>query len=273
MFDSLRSAFQGVAKSLGERELAEKDVDEALLGLEASLLDSDVALEVVDGLKSDLKERLVGASVGRRDVEAFVRGSLVEFVSMLLDGAGSVDLPGGISRKKGGGRRRRQARPVRGGVRRHQRDREDHQPGEGGAHAAAREVLRGAGRGRHVPRRGDRADQGARGQARPEAHSAELRRGSGRRGAGRRPVREIAQDGLRAGRHGRQDADQQEPHGADVQDRVGRPPRPHDIRGRLAGRERHGQPGARVPRARPVQRLHTDQDRRGRQGGERRSPW
>ena len=53
MFDSLRKAFSNAAKSLGEKELNEKDIEDILFELEISLLESDVAGEVIDSIKSD----------------------------------------------------------------------------------------------------------------------------------------------------------------------------------------------------------------------------
>ena len=61
MFDSLRKAFSNAAKSLGEKELNEKDIEDILFELEISLLESDVAGEVIDSIKSDLKEKLIAA--------------------------------------------------------------------------------------------------------------------------------------------------------------------------------------------------------------------
>jgi fused signal recognition particle receptor len=55
MFEKLRSAFSDAAKSLGEKELNEKDIESILFELEISLLESDVAGEVIDEIKSDLK--------------------------------------------------------------------------------------------------------------------------------------------------------------------------------------------------------------------------
>ncbi|KER05832.1 signal recognition particle-docking protein FtsY, partial [Marine Group I thaumarchaeote SCGC AAA799-E16] len=43
MFDKLRSAFSNAAKSFGEKELNEKDIEDILFELEISLLESDVA--------------------------------------------------------------------------------------------------------------------------------------------------------------------------------------------------------------------------------------
>ena len=62
MFDSLRDAFSNVSKSFGEKELKEKDIEQILFELEISLLESDVATEVVDSIKSDLKQKLIGSS-------------------------------------------------------------------------------------------------------------------------------------------------------------------------------------------------------------------
>ena len=100
MFDSLKSAFSNAAKSLGERELKEKDVDAVLYDLELSLLESDVAVEVIDSIKSDLKDRLVGTSVEKKETESFVKNSLIEIISGLFEGAGTVDLLDNIARKK-----------------------------------------------------------------------------------------------------------------------------------------------------------------------------
>ncbi len=66
MFENLRSAFSNVAKSLSEKELKEKDIDEVLSQLEISLLESDVATEVTDGIKDDLKKKLPGAKGGKQ---------------------------------------------------------------------------------------------------------------------------------------------------------------------------------------------------------------
>ena len=76
MFDKLRKAFSSAAKSLGEKELNEKDIEDILFELEISLLESDVATEVIDSIKSELKEKLVGTSVDKHEIEKFVKNSL-----------------------------------------------------------------------------------------------------------------------------------------------------------------------------------------------------
>ena len=100
MFDSLKSAFSNVAKSFGEKELKEKDIDDILFELEISLLESDVATEVIDAIKSDLKEKLIGTSVDKNEIENFVKNSLIEFISSLFDDAGTIDLLDNITKKK-----------------------------------------------------------------------------------------------------------------------------------------------------------------------------
>lgn len=100
MFDKLRNAFSTAAKSLGEKELKEKDIEDILFELEISLLESDVATEVIDAIKSDLKEKLIGAKVEKNAIEAFVKESLIKSISKLFDDAGTIDLLANISAKK-----------------------------------------------------------------------------------------------------------------------------------------------------------------------------
>ena len=99
MFEKLSNAFSNVAKSLGEKELKENDIDDMLTQLEVSLLESDVATEVIDNIKSDLKEKLVGVKVNKKEIEDFVRKSLIENISSIFDEAGSFDLISDIKLK------------------------------------------------------------------------------------------------------------------------------------------------------------------------------
>jgi len=100
MFENLRNAFSSVAKSLGEKELKEKDIDEVLFQLEIALLESDVAVEVIDSIKSDLKEKLIGTKVNKNEIEKFVKDSLIETISGLFESAGKIDLLSNIASKK-----------------------------------------------------------------------------------------------------------------------------------------------------------------------------
>ena len=88
MFDKLRIAFSSAAKSFSEKELKEKDIEDILFELEISLLESDVASEVIDSIKSDLKEKLIGSKVDKNEIENFVKNSLIQTISSLFEAAG-----------------------------------------------------------------------------------------------------------------------------------------------------------------------------------------
>ena len=100
MFDKLRTAFSNVAKNLGEKELNEDDIDGVLFDLEVSLLESDVASEVINSIKDDLKDRLVSSRVDKSEVSAFVRSGLIRLISGMFDDAGTVDVLEEIRAKK-----------------------------------------------------------------------------------------------------------------------------------------------------------------------------
>jgi fused signal recognition particle receptor len=100
MFDNLRNAFSSAAKSLGEKELKENDIEEVLFQLEISLLESDVATEVIDSIKADLKEKLIGTKVNRKEIEQFVKQSLIQSISGLFDSVGKIDIISKIASKK-----------------------------------------------------------------------------------------------------------------------------------------------------------------------------
>jgi len=100
MFENLRNAFSNAAKSFSEKELKDKDIDEILFQLEISLLESDVAVEVIDALKVDLKEKLIGTKVNKNEIESFVRKNLIQNISDLFDSAGNIDILSKIELKK-----------------------------------------------------------------------------------------------------------------------------------------------------------------------------
>ena len=100
MFDNLRGAFSSTVKSLGEKELKEKDIEDVLFELEIALLESDVAVEVIDSVKSDLKAKLIGLKINKNEIEKFVRDSLISIVSALFDGTEKIDLFERINEKK-----------------------------------------------------------------------------------------------------------------------------------------------------------------------------
>jgi fused signal recognition particle receptor len=103
MFEKLRNAFSSAAKSFGQKELKEKDIDAVLFELEVALLESDVATEVIDSLKSDLKQKLIGATVEKEQIANIVKQSLREHISNMFDSAGKIDILSNIEKKKSTG--------------------------------------------------------------------------------------------------------------------------------------------------------------------------
>jgi len=103
MFEKLRNAFSSAAKSFGQKELKEKDIDKVLFELEVALLESDVATEVIDSLKSDLKQKLIGATVEKEQIANIVKQNLREHISNMFDSAGKVDIISNIEKKKSKG--------------------------------------------------------------------------------------------------------------------------------------------------------------------------
>lgn len=99
MFDKLRNAFSSAAKSFGQKELKEKDIDEVLFDLEIALLESDVATEVIDSIKSDLKQKSIGLTVEKEQIANVVKHVLRENISTMFDAAGKIDILQNIKKK------------------------------------------------------------------------------------------------------------------------------------------------------------------------------
>ncbi len=100
MFEKLRNAFSSAVKSFGQKELNEKDIDKVLFELEVALLESDVATEVIDSLKDDLKQKLIGATVEKEQIANTVKQNLRKHISDMFDSAGKIDILSNIQKKK-----------------------------------------------------------------------------------------------------------------------------------------------------------------------------
>ena len=86
MFDKLREAFSSLTKVISEKKLSEKDLDEALYNFQLTLLESDVAQEVVDSLVASLKTEMTGLKVERsKDTGSLVRGRNAEATHQVVD--------------------------------------------------------------------------------------------------------------------------------------------------------------------------------------------
>jgi fused signal recognition particle receptor len=102
LFDKLREAFSSLTKVVSERKLSAKDLDEAFFNFQLSLLESDVAEEVVNKLVSDLKAEMTGSSVERsKDTSSLVKEKLRGSIAGVFAKAGEVDVVQRIKEKKG----------------------------------------------------------------------------------------------------------------------------------------------------------------------------
>ena len=100
MFDNLRNAFSSAAKSFSEKELKDKDIEDVLFQLEIALMESDVATEVIESIKTTLKEQLVGTKINKNEIENFVKNSLIQSISGLFDSLPKIDIMANIESKK-----------------------------------------------------------------------------------------------------------------------------------------------------------------------------
>ena len=93
MFEKLREAFSSLAKVVSERKLSEKEVDEVLFNFQLTLLESDVAQEVVDKLTADLRTQFAGIKIERsKDASALIREKLRSSILDVFYKAGKVDV-------------------------------------------------------------------------------------------------------------------------------------------------------------------------------------
>jgi len=101
MFDKLKKAFSSAAKSIGQKELSEKDLDESLFDLNVSLLESDVSQDVIDDLSKQLKQKLIGIRLQKDEsAEQIMSDTLKDSFSSILAKAGSIELINEIKSRK-----------------------------------------------------------------------------------------------------------------------------------------------------------------------------
>ncbi|HKR57716.1 MAG TPA: signal recognition particle receptor subunit alpha, partial [Candidatus Nitrosopolaris sp.] len=101
MFDQLRKAFSNAAKSIGQRELSEKDLNSILLDLQLGLLESDVAQEAIDEMSTKLKRELAGLRLEKdHDAEELVRSRFQAVIAEMFVNAGELDIINRIKLKK-----------------------------------------------------------------------------------------------------------------------------------------------------------------------------
>ena len=101
MFDQLRKAFSNATRSLVQRELTEKDIDNILSDLEIALLQSDIAQEVIDDLAVKLKKDLVGIRLEKgQNVDDIIISKFQNSFVEIFSEAGDLDILKEIKLKK-----------------------------------------------------------------------------------------------------------------------------------------------------------------------------
>jgi len=101
LFEKLREAFSSLTKVVSEKKLSEKDLDEALQNFQITLMESDVAQEVVESMAGSLKAQMTGLSVERsKDAGSLVRERLRSIMTDIFTKAGSADVFKLIDEKK-----------------------------------------------------------------------------------------------------------------------------------------------------------------------------
>lgn len=101
MFDKLKKALSGAAKSIGQKEINEKILDSTLLDLQLDLLESDVAQEVVDDLSAGLKKDLLGLKLEKgQEAGQIIENELQKLVAGMFARAGRLDIVEKIRAKK-----------------------------------------------------------------------------------------------------------------------------------------------------------------------------
>jgi fused signal recognition particle receptor len=101
MFDQLRKAFSNATRSLVQRELTEKDIDNILSDLEIALLQSDIAQEVIDDLVVKLKKDLVGVRLEKgQNVDDIIISKFQNSFVEIFSEAGDLDILKEIKLKK-----------------------------------------------------------------------------------------------------------------------------------------------------------------------------
>lgn len=101
MFDRLKTRVSRFTKQLTRRALTQKDIEDILEELETGLLESDVALEVVDKIMQETRDRLTGKSYGvTESVPRTARDAIMEAIRDVL-GVEGFSLLDEISRAKG----------------------------------------------------------------------------------------------------------------------------------------------------------------------------
>jgi len=87
LFDKLKNAFTKFQEAILTKTIQEEDITEALSTLELNLLESEVAIEVIDFIKFELKNKFTGIRVERKtNMKELMLNQLKEILLRILDG-------------------------------------------------------------------------------------------------------------------------------------------------------------------------------------------
>ena len=94
-----KSIFSKIKKAVITKKINEKQFDELFWDLELALLENNVAVEVIDKIKDDLKEVLIDKSIARSQIEKHIIDSLKSSINDILSGE-QIDILAKIKEKK-----------------------------------------------------------------------------------------------------------------------------------------------------------------------------
>ncbi|MDW0208919.1 MAG: signal recognition particle-docking protein FtsY [Nitrososphaeraceae archaeon] len=102
MFEKLKKIFSETAKSLGQKSISKKEIDSIFDELQISLMENDVAQEIVDELTSKIKNEIQNLKLERsEDSEQVITTKLYSFLSdLFLSTNNKTDIIQSILEKK-----------------------------------------------------------------------------------------------------------------------------------------------------------------------------
>jgi fused signal recognition particle receptor len=101
MFDQLRRAFSNATRSIVQKELSEKQINNILSDLELALIQSDIAQEVIDDLVAKLKTELVGMKLEKgQNAENIINIKFRNAFTEMFSKTEEIDLLQKIKEKK-----------------------------------------------------------------------------------------------------------------------------------------------------------------------------
>ncbi len=100
MFDKIKKAFSNAIKKVSTKEITEKDIDDVFNDLELTLLESDVASEVIDDIKKSLKDQLIGKKFEDEKDEQVIKRWFKNYLINLFERSNNIDIIDNIRRSE-----------------------------------------------------------------------------------------------------------------------------------------------------------------------------